>query len=200
MKYTIIIWSHRKQSQSTKVGIYIKHVLQKLPDTIWIDIIDLKDNPLPLRDEDWKHDNIREPIKKICKQSDGFIIITPERNGMATPAIKNFFIYAKPEEFANKPALLVWVSAGRGWAYPIAELRMSSYKNSQICYIPQHILVQWVNDVLNDNILNENTEKHDAIIKRRIQHSCKLLEQYTIALQSVRNSNTLNLEQFRNGM
>jgi len=200
MHYIIIIWSHRKQSQSTKVGIYIKHVLEEQPQTTQVDIIDLRDNPLPLRDEDGKYDTIREPMKKMCEQSDGFIIITPERNGMATPAIKNFFIYAKPEQFANKPGLLIWVSAGRGGSYPIAELRMSSYKNSQICYIPQHILVQWVNDVLNDNTLNGNTEKHDAIIKKRIQHSCKLLEQYTIALQSVRNSNTLDLEQFRNGM
>jgi len=200
MKYTIIIWSHRKQSQSTKVGQYIKHSIQEFSETTWVDIIDLRDNILPLRDEDGKHNDIREPIRKTCEESDAFVVITPERNGMATPAIKNFFIYAKPEQFANKPALLVWVSAGRGGAYPIAELRMSSYKNSQICYIPQHILVQWVNDVLNDNVLNKDTEKHDAIIKRRIQHSCKLLEQYSISLQSVRNSNVLDLEQFRNGM
>lgn len=200
MKYTIIIWSHREDSQSTKVWQYIKHVLEQLQQTDTIDIIDLKNNPLPLRNEWEEYNKLREPISIQCQKSDGFIIITPERNWMATPAIKNFFIYAKPEEFANKPALLIWVSAGRGWAYPIAELRMSSYKNSQICYIPQHILVQWVNDVLNNTELNDQTEKHDAIIKRRIQHSCKLLEQYTIALQSVRNSNVLDLEQFRNGM
>ncbi len=200
MHYTIIIWSHRKQSQSTKVGKYIDYVLTQLKDTSETSIIDLRDNPLPLWDEDGKHNDIREPIRKECEKTDAFIVITPERSGMATPAIKNFFLYAQPEEFANKPALLIGVSAGRGGAYPVAELRMSSYKNTQLCYIPQHILIQWVNDVLNDTNLNDQTEKHDVIIKERIQHSCNILEQYALALQKVRASWVLNIEKFRNGM
>jgi len=142
MHYTIIIGSHRKQSQSTKVGNYLDHIIKQSTHTSQTSSIDLRGNPLPLWDEDEKYTDIREPMRKQCEKADAFIVITPERNGMATPAIKNFFLYAKPEEFANKPALLVGVSAGRGGKYPIAELRMSSSKNAQLCYIPQHLVVQ----------------------------------------------------------
>jgi len=39
---------------------------------------------------------------------------------------------------------------------------MSSYKNTKICYIPDHVIVRNVTKVLN----NENTEESDRIEKR----------------------------------
>jgi len=55
---------------------------------------------------------------------------------MAPAGLKNFFLYAGNTALAHKPAYLVGISASRGGSYPIAELRMSSYKNSYLCYIP----------------------------------------------------------------
>jgi hypothetical protein len=118
---------------------------------------------------------------------------------MATPAIKNFFLYANAKIMGNKPAILTSVSAGRGGRYPIAEMRMSSYKNSQICYIPQHIIVDHVNDVLNDHELT-GKEKADSIIKARIQYSLKVLHEYAKAFRLVRESGVIDLENYPYGM
>jgi NAD(P)H-dependent FMN reductase len=118
-----------------------------------------------------------EPLAEEINNADSFVIITPEWAGMTTPAIKNFFLYANASLIGNKPCMLVSVSAGRGGRYPIAEMRMSSYKNSQCCYIPQHVIVDHVNDVLNDYLLTA-TEKPDLFIKERIQYSLTVLREY----------------------
>ena len=41
---------------------------------------------------------------------------------------------------AHKPGLIVTVSAGLGGSYPVTELRISSHKNTRLCYIPDHVL------------------------------------------------------------
>jgi NAD(P)H-dependent FMN reductase len=51
MKFGVIIGSHRKQSESTKVGKYIASQLKKLDQNGSQEIIDLRNNPLPLWDE-----------------------------------------------------------------------------------------------------------------------------------------------------
>ena len=68
--------------------------------------------------------------------------MTPEWNGMATPAIKNFFLYFSSSVLFHKPALIVTVSAGHGGAYPVIELRSSGYKNTKLCYIPEHVIIR----------------------------------------------------------
>ena len=75
-------------------------------------------------------------IKDIVKKSDGFILVVPEYGGMATPVAKNIFLLCGNGEFAHKPGLIVSVSSGNVGAYPKSELRMSSYKNTHIMWIP----------------------------------------------------------------
>ena len=64
-------------------------------------------------------------------------------------SLKIFFIYASKAELAHKPGLLVGVSSGVGGAYPISELRASSYKNCRICFIPEQLIIRQVEAVLN---------------------------------------------------
>jgi len=45
-------------------------------------------------------------------------------------------------ELGHKPALIVAVSSGDGGAYPVSELRMSSYKNNRLCYIPEQVALK----------------------------------------------------------
>ena len=140
MKIGIICGSHRPDSQSGKVARHIEKVLldQGLCDATWL--YDLGGNPLPLWDEGiWSGDEqwqqILAPLSEELKSCDGFVVVSPEWHGMAPAGLKNFFLmWTAGGELAHKPALIVTVSTADGGSYPIAELRMSSYKNSRICY------------------------------------------------------------------
>jgi len=204
MKFAIIIGSHRKESQSSKVGRYIEHNLKKLDSNNEIFILDLKNNPLPFWSEErWKDDSEEsknwEPYSEELKQCDAFIIISPEWGGMVPAGLKNFFLLCDDYELAHKPALIVAVSGGRGGAYPVAELRMSSYKNSYICYIPEHIIVRKAKEVLNDFELNKEN-KEDAYIKQRIEYALIILGKYAEALKTIRHVNVLDYKTYPFGV
>ena len=85
-------------------------------------------------------------ISENLSNADGFILVVPEYGGMATPAAKNIFLLSGNGEFAHKPGLIVSISSGNGGAYPIAELRSSSYKNTHIMWIPENIIIRNVEE------------------------------------------------------
>jgi NAD(P)H-dependent FMN reductase len=114
--------------------------------------------------------------------ADAFVIISPEYNGMVPSRLKNFFLLAsKTTLLSHKPAMLIGVSSGAGGAYPIAELRMSGYKNTKICYIPDHVIVRQVESVLNEQS-PDSTNPHDQSIRERINHNLTILLEYAKAL------------------
>ena len=205
MKISIISGSHRQNSQSIKVGNHIEKTLlsNKLADETYL--FSLAGNPLPLWDEsiwegdqDWK--NILDPIAKELTSSDAFVIITPEYHGQVPAALKNFFLMWK-HELSHKPALIVAVSSADGGSYPVAELRMSSYKNNRLCYIPEHLILRNVESILNNN--EENTETNadaDSYFRERILWTLGILKEYAIALKQVRNSGATQTDKFGNGM
>jgi len=203
MKITIICGSHRENSQSTKVAKhYQKVMLNGICDEA--PIIDLAGNPLPLWDEglwndDEKWNALLAPYRKNLSDSDGFVVITPEWHGQVPAGLKNFFLIFGRNEFGNKPAKIVSISSADGGAYPVAELRMSSYKNSRLCYIPEQIIIRNVEKVLNENA-EDNNESADSYFKERIIWSLNILKQYAIALKQVRDSGVTNTEKFGNGM
>jgi len=54
----IIVGSHRKGSQSSRVGEYIAKDLARIDSSVTVDTIDLAGNPLPLWDESvWQGDS-----------------------------------------------------------------------------------------------------------------------------------------------
>lgn len=195
MKYIILIGSHRENSQSTKVGKYIAQWLRKVKETV--SLIDLSGNPLPLfGDKDAKMKFA--PYKRRLQQADAVVVVSPEWNGMVPAGLKNFFLLTG-HELAHKPALIVTVSAGRGGAYPVAELRMSSYKNNFLCYIPIHTIIRSVNEVLNTSSLDENN-KADYYIKKRLAHDLEVLRDYAKAFVKIRKSKKIDLKSYPNGM
>jgi predicted RNase H-like nuclease (RuvC/YqgF family) len=84
-----------------------------------------------------------------------------------------------------------------GGAYPIAELRMSSYKNSRVCYIPEHVIVRQVEHVLNTP---DSISVDDTRIRDRLAYAVKVLEEYAKALQSIRHSGVIDFATYPNGM
>lgn len=195
---SIVIGSTRKDSQSAKVAQYIANKQNHEKQYNKIDVIDLFQLGLPFwSEENFEKNKIWSGVSKGLKDSSAFIFITPEWDGMASPAIKNFFTYCRKQELHHKPALLIAVSAGQGGSYPIAELRMSSYKNSRICYLPDHVIIRHVQEVLNQhNSVNEN----DIMIRNRIEYALKVLLCYANAFKIIREQEFIHNSVYLNGM
>ncbi len=175
--------------------------MSRLADETYL--FSLAGNPLPLWDESiWEGDEkwieILSPISAELSNSDGFIIIAPEYHGQVPAALKNFFLMWK-QELSHKPALIVGVSSSDGGAYPVAELRMSSYKNNRLCYLPEHLIIRKVESVLNDDPA-ENDKETDSYFRERIVWCLGILKEYAVALKQVRDSGVTKTNKFTNGM
>ncbi len=202
MKYAIISGSHRVESQSGKIARYIAARLAALNPEASTYLLDLGKTPLPLWDESiWQGDpkiiEVWKPVSAELAGSDAAIVIAPEWGGMVPAALKNFFLFAGDGSLYHKPGLIVGVSASRNGAYPIAELRVSSYKNTHLQYISEHVIVRQVGDMLNDEAPQS---EDDAALRKRLDYSLSVLAEYAKALQSVRASGVLNRKEFPFGM
>ena len=203
MKISIISGSHRNPSQSEKLARHIEKTLQQEHGVeTWL--YTLADNPLPLWDQSlWENNpewNQRlAPIREQLTSSDGFVIISPEWHGQVPAGLKNFFLLFNRFELGHKPAMIVAVSSADGGSYPVAELRMSSYKNNRICYIPEHVIVRNVETVLNENA-EDNNQEADGYFRERISWSLGILKAYAEAMKPMRESVQLNHDKFGNGM
>ena len=143
----VISASQQKVSQSRKVSEVIR---QKLDDAgVQADILDLGQTVLPLWSGDEPNDKAAmATVEAQLNSATGFVFVIPEWNGMAPPALKNLLIWFGAAQFAHKPALLCAVSAGMGGAFVISEMRGTSYKNSRICYLPEHLIIRDIEQVL----------------------------------------------------
>jgi len=203
MKISIICGSHRENSQSYKVAKVIQKTLESgICDETWL--FNLAGNPLPLWDQgvwdgEQKWQDVLTPIKQQLASSDAFVIISPEWHGQVPAGLKNFFLLFSKNELGHKPAQIVTVSSADGGSYPVAELRMSSYKNNRICYVPDHLILRNVEKILNDNP-EDNNESADTYFRERIEWSLNILKEYAVGLKHVRDSGVTATEKFNNGM
>ena len=89
------------------------------------------------------------------------------------------------------------VSSGVGGAYPISELRASSYKNCRLCYLPEHLIVRHVEKVLNTPT---PSNEDDQRLHARIDYELDILVKYAHALVPVRAAIDMTNPEFANGM
>ena len=204
MKITIISGSHRNPSQSEKIGRYIENLFKDEYEEIEPHLISLADNPLPLWDqsiwegsEEWAER--LQPLKEQLSSSDAFVIISPEWHGQVPAGLKNFFLLFNRFELGHKPAFIVAVSSSTGGAYPVAELRMSSYKNNRLCYIPEQLIVRDVEKVFNANP-KDNDLSADDYYKNRLRWCLDILIGYGKALKNMRDTTQIHDDRFSNGM
>ncbi len=202
MKIGIIIGSHRQESQSAKVGQYLNGMLSAAKTDHWT--LDLGKTPLPLWDEslftEGEHWSMMDGLTQQLRDSDGFIIISPEWHGMATSGLKNFFMLLGAHSgVGHKPALLCSVSAVDGGAYVIAELRASSYKNNRLCYIPEQLVIRNVGQVFNANEADNDPDTHKYFVERA-RYCLTLLGGYCDALARVRAQDLVDHDTYPNGM
>jgi len=204
MKISIIAGTHRKESESRRVADYLAAELKKLDASIQTYTLDLGKTPLPLWDEgrwgketdvDWKA--VWGPVSEELKSSDGVIVISAEYAGMVPAALKNFFLLVDGGELSHKPGLIAGVSSSRGGSYPVAELRMSSYKNLQLNWIPEHLIFRDAPKMLHGD---EPASDDDKYIRNRSVYALKILLEYAKALASVRNSGVVDRKAYPFGM
>ncbi len=199
MKISIISASHRINSQSKKISNFIQDNLFKMDSNLDTHILDLAEAGLPLwspekKDgkgiwgENW---NL---ISNNLNEADGFILVVPEYGGMATPAAKNIFLLCGNGEFAHKPGLIVSISSGTGGAYPISELRSSSYKNTHLMWIPENIIIRNVEE-FNPGAHGKNIPNW---LDNRIDYVLKLFLTYASNMKTIRE--IINRKDFGNGM
>ncbi len=204
MKIAVISGSHRINSQSEKVSRFIEKTLSEKDQCRDSWLYNLADNPLPLWEEGiWDKEPAWEdrlnPIREALRSCDGLVIVSPEWHGQVPAGLKNFFLMASRFDIGHKPAMIVSVSSADGGAYPVAELRMSSYKNNRICYIPEQVIVRNVETVLNEDP-SLNNESADGYFRQRISWTLDVLLAYAAALKPVRASGVTLNDAFGNGM
>ena len=199
MKISIISASHRINSESKKISDFLEKNLLKLNNNLDIFSLDLAKSSLPMWSPDKKTGvgvwgKTWNSISKNLESSDGFILVVPEYGGMATPSAKNIFLLCGNGEFSHKPGLIVSVSSGNGGAYPISELRSSSYKNTHIMWIPENIIIR--------NVEEFNPGSHGKNIPdwldNRIDYVLNLLLAYASNMKPLRK--IINRKDFGNGM
>ena len=199
MKISIISASHRKNSQSHRISYILQSNLNKLNTNLDLFPLDLGTTGLPLWSPDKKSGNgiwgaLWTNISKNLDESDGFIFIVPEYGGMATPSAKNLFLLCGEGELTHKPGLIVSVSSGNGGAYPIADLRSFSYKNTHIMWIPENIIIR--------NVEEFNPGSHGSSIPQwldgRVNYALNLLLAYSYNMKPLRE--LINRKDFGNGM
>ena len=198
MKLSIISSSLRIDSQSKRVTKIFKDRIIKLNNNCDIYTVDLINENCPFwssnkKDNDFYKDKW-DNISNNFQNSHGFILVVPEYGGMASPLSKNLFLMCDKGEFFHKPGLIVSISSGIGGAYPISELRSSSYKNSHILWIPENIIIRNVDQYQPENHGNGIPSWLDM----RIDYCLNLLMEYSMCLKPLQNK--LNKEDFKNGM
>ena len=199
MKLAIISTSHRKNSESKRVAEILKKNVYEIDKSIESFILDMFESEIPLWTTEKKQnakfwENTYDKISNELNSSDGFLMVVPEYGGMSAPNSKNFFLLFNNGELFHKPGLIVSISSGNGGAYPISELRSSSYKNSHIMWIPENIIIRNVNQFLPGS----HGELIPSWIDKRIKYSLNLLIKYSEYLKPIQKC--INRKDFGNGM
>lgn len=194
MKLKIIAGSNRKNSNSSKIANIIKERCTGISAFDEVNDLDFAKVDIPHWNEDfWTKSEEWAPIKQDViaplRNDDAFVIIAPEYAGMVPGILKNFFLMCGTREMGHKPALIVSVSSGIGGSYPVAELRMSSYKNNRLCYIPDHMIVRNADDFDESSSTSE-----------RLTYCLSLLGEYAKGLKQVRESGVVNTKDFPYGL
>ncbi|MDF2368019.1 NADPH-dependent FMN reductase [Sneathiella sp.] len=200
VKIGIIVGSIRGKSQSDRIGQYINMLIDNFDLKVEVDYFSLRDMNVPLwNEEKWESDsdlkNFWKPVSERLKSCHGFVVICPEWSGMAPPHLKNFLLMCDGGELAHKPAQLIAVSSGTGGAYPIAELRMSGYKNNFLWWMPDHMILRQVEELF----ISSPQTALDTRLTARLNYGLEFLIETAKAMQPVREK-VQNLMLYKNGM
>ncbi|HSP26738.1 MAG TPA: NAD(P)H-dependent oxidoreductase [Saliniramus sp.] len=185
MNILIIAGSQRPDSRSAAIADLIRNRLENTHPECETDIASLGDMPAQ-----WRFGEAVDTsgLAQRVRAADGFVILAPEWNGMATPALKNLFLLEGENLFANKPAALIGVSEGAGGVYPMAELRMSAHKNTLICFTPVGYCIRKASAFIADTKAAIADGAKIPETWDRVDYSLDVLLAYTKALSAMRRA------------
>lgn len=190
--------SARPSSESIRVAAWLERQLkQKRDETVVVDLAEayVPENTDALSDKESEETRLFQPTKHYLNWCDGFIVVSPEWNGMA-PGKLIAFMQAVGRSLAHKPGLIVTTSKTRGGAYPASILRGFSTKNSHILWIPEQLIIR-----NNRDMLKKTPETDDDIyIQKRAEYVLDILGYYTETLTPGRQKLSDGLADFPNGM
>jgi hypothetical protein len=109
--------------------------------------------------------------------------------------LKNLLLLCGPS-IAHKPGLIVGVSSGMGGTYPVSELRGFSTKNSKLCFIPDHLILRNVAQLLQGASPEGDIDKQ---VRERIDYTLQVFFEYNNAFKSMRESSKIDLKLFPYG-
>jgi NAD(P)H-dependent FMN reductase len=130
MKVQILLGSIRPNRVTERVAKWVAAETAKLED-VSVEVVDLKDYPLPLFDEDTspQYNPDRKPegvvkrwLDKLA-EADAFVVVSPEYNRSIPGPMKNAMDYVD-FQFAKKPVALV-THGSVGGAYAMADYRIA---------------------------------------------------------------------------
>lgn len=199
MKVAIINGSPRKNSQSLKISNYLMEAYKH--KSAEVSLISLEGNPFPLWEDGADRNTVAggklKSALETLKDCELFVVVSPEYNGMVPSSLINFLQQVGHAELGHKPGLIVSVSAGRGGAYPVLELRNFGYKNARYSMIPDHLIVRDAENVLNQ----EKAEgPGDEFIRNKIDYTLDVSLEYLKAYRQIRSSGVVDFKNHGNGM
>lgn len=190
-KFVIVSASHRGGSESRRLS----DELNKRFFDSSAEIVDLYNLDLPVWNGEHPVTDEIKAMQDTLAAADGFVFVVPEWHGMAPAGIKNLFLWCNFPQFAHKPALLVAVSGSVGGAFVVAEMRSSSYKNSRLLWLPEHLILRDAS-----NLWKGHESESDVYLAERAQYAVDHLKTYTELLAPKRESLTAGLKDYPNGM
>lgn len=201
MKYVIISGSQRSNSESRRVSDYLAARLKERYEAGSY-ILDLASQPVPMWEESvfdftqmWE--TKWRPHAQQIEAADALIWVVPEWNGMFPSGIANLLQLCNPQLVGHKPALIASVSAARGGSYVISQMRMNTTKNNRMLYIPEHLILRNVGEILHGA---EAQNEEDGFMRTRIDFALDTLSSYAKALAPCREQLVSAIDQHKNGM
>ena len=198
-KIVIISCSQNLGSESLRVSEFLESFSK---ESLEFDskILDLASSALPFysyASASKKKDKKYLRIFQGLASAEAFVFVVPEWDGMAPAVLTNLFHFAG-DEFAHKPAYLIAVSSGRGGMYPLTQLRMGSFKNTRLCFLPEQMILTRVNDLKLDS--KDELSSKEKGVQTRLHYGLKLLAAYAKALKLVRQTDLVDHMTFPNGI
>lgn len=205
MNIAVISGSSRPKSQSRKISDWVVAKLKTL--NTQPSLIDLHEHVLPTEVDllNFKGEPSAQkawaPIAAVLEKADAFVVVSPEWNGMAPPALMNFFAYASQttKPLAHKAAHLFTLSSTNGGSYPAAQLRVYGPKNNHFVYTPEFTIIRDCEKVFN-SIEPQQGNSADEYLQKRAYQSLKVFLEYAQALKTMRETTTVDLLAYPSGM
>lgn len=191
MKLGIIVGSTRQNRQTPKQALWVAHTARQI-DGVDVEIIDLKDYPLPFFDESIspRYNPDRKVAPEVQKfldkieEQDAYIFVTPEYNHSIPGVLKNAFDYLT-WEMKRKPATIV--SHGTVGGARAAMHLKEIISEGQAVPIPNFVAFSHMSDAIDEEgVLSEEVKANPYGPQGALNAALNELQWYSDALSAAR--------------